>query len=217
MILFNFASRNRPNKFYECLDNIRQFISDKDYFVLAKLDNNDREIESYKARLNDYPEVIPVFGISQSKIHAINRGLEGVKFDILCNHSDDMFFIKKDFDLLIKEHCHEDTFVHFPDQTTGDRLCSYSMMDKIYFSRFNYVYHSSYRNLWCDNEAMEVAKRLGRYKFVNEKILEHRHYINGMGVRDMQYRKTEATYWIDKRTFDMRKRNNFGLPIKQTT
>jgi hypothetical protein len=60
---------------------------------------------------------------------------------------------------------------------------------------------------------MEVAKRLGRYKFVNEKILEHRHYINGMGVKDMQYRKTEATYHLDKRTFDIRERNNFGLQV----
>lgn len=208
MICFNFASRSRPTKFFACLDNIRQFTSEKDYFVLAKLDNNDREIESYKARLNDYPEVTLVFGISQSKIHAINRGLDGVKFDILANHSDDMFFTKKGFDILIKEHCTEDSFVHFPDQT---KLCTYSIMDKVYFSRFNYVYHPSYRNLWCDNEAMEVAKKLGRYKFVDEKILEHRHPANGFATKDMQYRKTEATYWIDKRTYEIRLRKNFDL------
>ena len=213
MICFNFASRSRPTKFYECLDNIRQFISDKDYFVLAKLDNNDREIDQYKARLKDYPEVVPVFGISQSKIHAINRGLEGVKFDILANHSDDMFFIKKGFDILIKEHCTDDTFIHFPDAKTT--LCTYSIMDKIYFSRFNYVYNPNYKNLWCDNEAMEVAKLLGRYRFIDEKILEHRHPANGFGGRDMQYRKTEATYHIDKRTFDIRKRNNFGLQLNE--
>jgi hypothetical protein len=207
MICFNFASRSRPKKFFECLDNIRQFISDKDYFVLAKLDNNDIEIEQYKARLNDYPEVVPVFGISQSKIHAINRGLDGVKFDILCNHSDDMFFIMKGFDILIKEYCQDDTFIHFPDAKTT--LCTYSIMDKIYFSRFNYVYNPAYRNLWCDNEAMEVAQRLGRYKFVDEKILEHRHPAYGLAARDMQYRKTESTYWIDKATFDKRKLRNF--------
>ena len=209
MICFNFASRSRPEKFISCLDNIRQFISDKDYFVLAKIDDDQKDLYW---KVKNYPEVVTVYGRSINKIHAINRGLEGVKFDILCNHSDDMFFIKKDFDLLVKEHCKDDTFVHFPDQTTGDRLCSYSMMDKIYFSRFNYVYHQAYRNLWCDNEAMEVAKILGRYKFVDEKILEHRHYINGMGVRDMQYRKTESTYWIDKRTFDKRKLKGFDLP-----
>src|SRR5688572_3313500 len=213
MICFNFASRNRPEKFISCLENIRQFISDKDYFVLAKIDEDQKELYW---KVKDYPEVIPVYGRSVNKIHAINRGLEGVKFDILCNHSDDMFFIMQDFDLLIKEHCQDDTFIHFPDQTTGDRLCSYSIMDKIYFSRFNYVYHSAYRNLWCDNEAMEVAKILGRYKFVNEKILEHRHPQYRLTNMDMQYRKTEATYWIDKRTFDKRKNKRFDLPLIKT-
>jgi hypothetical protein len=207
MICFNFASRNRPEKFISCLDNIRQFISDKDYFVLAKIDDDQREIYW---KLNNYPEVIPVYGRSINKIHAINRGLEGVKFDILCNHSDDMFFTRKGFDILIKEHCTDDSFIHFPDQT---KLCTYSIMDKIYFSRFNYVYNPAYRNLWCDNEAMEVAKMLGRYKFVDEKILEHRHPANGFATRDMQYRKTEATYWIDKRTFDKRKLKRFDLPL----
>jgi hypothetical protein len=207
MICFNFASRSRPEKFIQCLDNIRQFISDKDYFVLAKIDLDDNRLEDYTKTFEYYPEVLPVLGKSQSKIHAINRGLEGVKFDILCNHSDDMFFIKKGFDILIKEYCKEDTFIHFPDAKTT--LCTYSIMDKIYFSRFNYVYNPAYRNLWCDNEAMEVAQRLGRYKFVDEKILEHRHPANGYGKRDMQYRKTEATYWVDKRTYDKRKLRNF--------
>jgi len=213
MICFAFASRSRPAKFFECLNNLRD-MAVTEYFVLAKIDDDQKEL--YRG-VENYPEVIVKYGKSINKVHAINRDIDPIKhpFDILCCHSDDMFFIKKGFDILIKEHCQDDTFVHFPDQTTGDRLCSYSMMDKIYFSRFNYVYHQAYRNLWCDNEAMEVAKLLGRYKFVNEKILEHRHYINGMGVRDMQYRKTEATYWIDKRTFDKRKMKRFDLPLNK--
>lgn len=210
MICFNFASRSRPKKFFDCLDNIRQFTSDKDYFVLAKLDDNDREIENYKARLNDYPEVTPVFGISKSKVHAINRGLEGVKFDILCNHSDDMFFIKKGFDILIKEYCTEDSFVHFPDQVVTI-ISTYSIMDWVYFNRFKYVYNPAYRNLWCDNEATDVAKILGKYKFINEKIIEHRHPQYRLSERDMQYRKTEATYWAEKIVYERRKARNFDL------
>jgi hypothetical protein len=208
MICFAFASRSRPAKFFECLNNLRD-MAVTEYFVLAKIDDDQKEL--YRG-VESYPEVIVKYGRSLNKVHAINRDIDPVAnpFDILCCHSDDMFFTKKGFDILIKEHCTDDTFVHFPDQT---KLCTYSIMDKIYFSRFNYVYNPAYRNLWCDNEAMEVAKMLGRYKFVDEKILEHRHPANGFATRDMQYRKTEATYWIDKRTFDKRKLKRFDLPL----
>jgi hypothetical protein len=208
MICFAFASRSRPAKFFECLNNLRD-MAVTEYFVLAKIDDDQKEL--YRG-VESYPEVIVKYGRSLNKVHAINRDIDPVAnpFDILCCHSDDMFFIKKGFDILIKEHCTDDSFIHFPDQT---KLCTYSIMDKIYFSRFNYVYNPAYRNLWCDNEAMEVAKMLGRYKFVDEKILEHRHPANGFATRDMQYRKTEATYWIDKRTFDKRKLKRFDLPL----
>src|SRR5688572_20144431 len=138
MICFNFASRSRPQKFFDCLENIRSFISTKDYFVLAKIDEDQKQ--SYD-RVNNYPEVKVCYGLSLNKVHAINRGLENVKFDILCNHSDDMFFTRNGFDELIREHCGPDTFLHIPDQVVGDKISTYSIMGFDYYNRFKYVYN----------------------------------------------------------------------------
>jgi hypothetical protein len=164
-----------------------------------------------------YPEVIVAYGTSMNKIHAVNRDIDVVApdFDILCNHSDDMWFIKKGFDDLIREHMEHDMFLHFPDQAAKELLCTYSIMDFTYYRRFKYVYHPHYKSLWADNEAQDVAKILGRYKFVNENILEHRHPINGFKeVMDEQYRKTESLYNTDKRTYLKRRAKRFDLQTR---
>lgn len=188
-------------------------VNDKEnYFVLAKIDLDQVMMYNQERIVKDYPEVVTAYGVSMNKVHAINRDIHTAPdFDILCNQSDDMGFIRKGFDDVIREHIEKDIFLHFPDQAAAEKLCTYSIMDFDYYRRFDYVYHPHYKNLWCDNEAMEVAKILGRYKFVNERLFNHNHPSNGVGVKDAQYQKTEATYYIDQKTFNRRKAKNFDL------
>lgn len=207
-ILYNFASRNRPDKFFSALDNIKKLSTSNDYFVLAKLDDND---PSDYSRLKDYPEVIRIGGFSKSKIHAINRGIIQRGWDILINMSDDMWFIKNGFDNIIRMHCKADDFVHFPDGNVNEKLCTMSIMGIDYYKRFGYVYHPDYASLWCDNEAQEVAQKLGRYKYINQQIFEHRHPAFGKAQTDQQYRFTESFYKKDQVVYNRRKAKGFPI------
>ena len=56
-----------------------------------------------------------------------------------------------------------------------------------------------------------VAVSLGRYKFVDEKILNHVHPAYGKAHMDEQYVKTEAFYTEDGNTFNKRRAKNFDL------
>jgi hypothetical protein len=211
-ITYNFASRSRPEKFLAALENIREMSASDNYEVIAKLDSDDYDTISHLLKnKKNYPEVTVYFGKSESKVHAINRDLEAVTGQIICNHSDDMFFTVKGFDDIIRREMEPDTYLHFPDGYTNERLCTYSIMHVDYYKRFNYIYNPNYKSLWCDNESMEVAKILGRYKYVDEKILEHRHPAWGHGEKDAQYRKTEKFNILDKATYMRRKKINFGL------
>lgn len=182
------------------------------YLVIAKLDSDDKTMNNLNALglLMHYPNLKVEWGYSKNKVHAINRNLE-LTSDIICNHSDDMWFTKKGFDDVIRREMEPDTYLHFPDGFTGDKLCTYSIMHIDYYKRFNYIYNPNYKSLWCDNESMEVAKMLGRYKYVDEQIFEHRHPAWGHGVKDMQLRKTEKFNILDKATYQRRKKINFGL------
>lgn len=215
-ITYSFPSRSRPDKFFAALDNIRAMSASDNYEIIAKLDMDDLTTDNHevKTRLKSYPEVTVKWGISDNKIHAVNRDLEDMTGEILCCHSDDMVFIKKGFDDIIRREIEPGGYLHFPDGYANERLCTYSIMHVDYYKRFGYIYHPAYKSLWCDNEQMEVAKKLYRYRFVNENILEHVHPSAGKAAKDAQYELTEKFYSIDKTTFLKRQKANFDLPGK---
>ena len=217
-ILFKFASRSRPTKFFQVLDNIRAYAV-SNYHVLCSLDVDDTRMndERVRQRLASYDRVTAIYGNSINKVHAINRDMNYVDgWDILIVVSDDMIFIKPGFDADIIEDMrelfpHGDGVLHYPDSTAKDALMTMSIMDKRYYDRTGYIYYYEYISLWCDNEAMEVARQLGRYRFVNKRLFDHLHPAYGLAQWDEQYYKTESYMGIDGETFKKRKAKNFGL------
>lgn len=215
-ICYVFASRSRPEKFFNCLENIEDNSNSKNYFVWAKLDEDDDTMnnETVKSKLKLYPEVTVKWGLSSGKINAINRDLEDLPdFDIICCHSDDMVFTEFGFDDVIRQNCGADDYLHIPDGHTGNRLCTYAIYGKDYFKRTGYFYNPEYESVYADNEEDERAKKLGRYKFVDVKILRHEHSIWGYGVADELTKKSEhpIVYQKDHQTYLRRKAINFGI------
>jgi hypothetical protein len=217
-ICYIYASRSRPQKFFEGLDNIRTLSSNKDYKIIAKLDTDDKTMNTLevKKKLEQYPEVIVKWGRSSSKIHAINRDNEETKdCDIIINFSDDMRFVVPGFDRIIKHYMTDlDRFLHFPDSYKKAAVCTMSIMGRTYFERTGLIYPSEYNSLWADNEATEVAKLLDCYTFINTQIFEHNHFSNWKAERDLLYHRNN-TFRTDYNTYDFRKRRNFGLPFKK--
>lgn len=217
-ICYNYASRQRPDKFFEGLDNICQLSKSQDYFIVAKLDHDDHTMNNKGVyeRFGSYAELIVKWGHSKSKIDAINRGLTDLPpFDILINFSDDMRFIMAGFDEQIrsdfKKHFPDlDGFLHYPDQYAKDRVSTMSILGKKYFERFNYVYHEQYYSLFCDDEETEKAKLLGKYHYSPLQIFEHRHYVMGAAHKDELYRRNDS-YQADKIIYEQRKAKNFDL------
>lgn len=229
-ILHKFATRSRPDKFFKCLDNIINRASDKENMaILLTADMNDTTMFNINVleRLMPYVEsgiVIPVFGESKSKIDAINRDMNKIHsidkikdWGILINFSDDMEFIVDGYDEIIREKFkthfpNGDGNLHFNDGFTGDKVVTLSIMDRIYFNRFHYIYQPSYISLWCDNEYTEVARILNRIAYFPSPIFRHNHPSNISGMeRDEQLIKTESFYQIDGNTYNERKLRNFYL------
>jgi len=203
-ICYVFASRERPKKFFDCLNTIFEFSASANYFVWAKLDIDDPFILEYVEGLKNFKEVTTVLGISEGKIHAINRHNEGIPyFDIICCQSDDMKFLKWGFDDTIREHCGDDDYVHFPDGYADARLCTYTIMGKDYYKRDGYIYNPKFISVYADNLQFDLARQRGRHKFVNEKILRHEHPIAGYGIMDDLMKRTEdsVVYKKDHQTY----------------
>lgn len=222
-ILYKFASRSRPAKFIEAVENIIINQRHEDYIILASLDTDDVTMnnEEMIAKMRNYKQLYPVFGTSKNKIDAVNRDMHlAPEWDILVNMSDDMRFCVNGFDREILEEYQKylpdgDVLLHFPDQNQGKNCMTMSIMDKKYYDRFGYIYYPGYQSLWCDLEAQEVGKLLGRYKFCPSRIVNHYHPSFGQARYDDQYRKTESheVRSADESLYIERKEKNFDLPI----
>jgi len=220
-ILVKYASRSRPEKFFEGLHNIIDMAADKvNYTVFCCLDKDDMTVDNtFLSRAGDdkFSKVSFDFGCSKSKIDAINRPLpEVLAWDILVNYSDDMRFTVFGWDQLVREgfRCNgPDKFLHFPDSTAKNMLATMSIMDRKYFERDGYIYHPTYKSLWCDNEAMEVAKLRGCYVYMGTQIFEHYHPAYGMAQWDEQYHRQQAFWAEDELNYIYRKSKNFFLDV----
>jgi len=218
-ILYKLTSRSRPQR---CADTIASIVgsssTDKEYGIVLSIDEDDESMKNF-----DYPfyadRLAIISGVSRNKIDAINRDMDSIPFewDILVNVSDDMI-LEKGFDNVVRKAFDEtgtlDLFLHLPDGYANERLATMSIMGKDYYNRFGYIYHPSYESVYCDNEAMDVAKILGKYKYVDAHVFKHVHPANvGMHLMDEQYKKTEASevHAKDCAMYQFRKSKNFDL------
>ena len=157
-------------------------------------------------------------GRSRNKIAAINRDIHLVKdWDILVVAADDMICVKKDWDEQIKNTMlatfpDGDGVLHFNDGFVGEKLNTLPILTKKYYDRFGYAYNPEYISLWCDNEFMDVAKQLKKQIYISDVLFRHEHYSNIKGMKmDKLIIRTESFYHQDRRTYEKRKKINFGL------
>jgi hypothetical protein len=218
-ILFNLASRSRPERFFETVDNIISNCANDLYFIVAKLDEDDPIMNNHEVRamLAELPNLIVKWGTSTSKIHAINRDVNDANlphWHILINMSDDMRWGTYGFDDIIRKAMPEslDAFIHVPDDYAKDRVCTTSIVGYRYYERDMCVYYNGYYSMWCDDDATAVAKARGCYIFLPSVIsLEHLHYTNNRkAVKDELYWRND-TYNADKEIFEQRKARGFDL------
>ena len=220
-ILYKFATRSRPKKFKATVENIISLAKHHYFQILVSGDTDDPTMHNSDMVdwMDNIEELYYVFSESTNKINAINRDINVTNtsfglhnWDILVNVSDDMVFIKDGFDLDIIEAFGDnmDQFIHFPDGHTDTRICSLSIMSRQYYNRFGYIYHPDYVSLWCDNEAMEVAQQINRYKYVDKQIFEHRHPAWIGGPVDAHLAHTQKFERQDHRTY--LKRKSLGFP-----
>ena len=204
-ILYKLATRSRPHRVEETLVSILRVHDqeDTDYTVLMSIDNDDQSMSDSSLQQN-YPKLYQLLknprirvckGMSRNKIHAINRDVDQFDFDILVNISDDMIITSSSFADLLRNHYKDwglDVFLHLPDGYANEKLATMSILGKTYYNRFGYIYHPSYQSVYCDNEAMEVAKEMNCYKYLNFHVFKHLHPSNiGTSVMDAQYVVTE--------------------------
>jgi len=222
-LLCKVTSRARPTELLKCIKSYVDLCDNPSNLIwLFSFDEDDKQyntpyfMNEISVILGDKFESWFAFGISESKIHAINRDVNSVSdWDILVNISDDQLAVAKGWDTEIINAMPTDLdyYLWFNDGHQ-DRLNTMEIVGRKYYERFNYIYHPLYKSFFCDNEAMEVAQKLCKLIKINKCIIKHFHPMwekNTHMKKDETYTKAEEYWAYDKSLFAQRKAVNYGL------
>lgn len=226
-ILFKYPSRGRPDRFFVGLESIYNNLNDKDNFhVLITADEDDPSMnsEAIKDRIKTYKNSTVVYGASKSKIDAINRELDSVvdwyDFDILICMSDDMVFNVYGFDDMIRTDLNYhfpdfDGLLHYPDQDAKEYLATMYIAGRKFFNRFGHIYNPRFKSLWCDNLLMDIAQRLGKYKYCGYQINLHLNPAYGHLEKDAMFLEQQGHWGHDQAIYEEIKARGYDLHLYQ--
>jgi hypothetical protein len=204
------------------MDSIVNNLRDtENYHICCTLDTDDKTM--YNAgvieRIGRYKNTSIAWGLSEGKIHAINRDVPDYPFDIIICMSDDMRFNTYGFDEMVRldmanyfPNC--DGLLHYPDQDAKEILAVLYVAGVNWWRRRNKkIYHPSYKSLWCDNEEMAVAQLLGKYVFISYSIVDHLCPGWGRAPKDKMYIQQEGDWDEDQQNFNFRQSINFEIML----
>lgn len=213
--LIKFPSRGRPDKFKSALQQYIELSSNAhELNFICTFDEDDdlMNTDDIKNHLSAIPNLKFYYGHSTNKIEAINANLENVdNFDILILAADDLYPIAQNYDDLIVQdfmiyHPDLDGPLHYMNPSWEERLDIGCIMGVNYYRRFNYIYNPTYKTIFCDNEYMEVAKILGKHRYIPKQLFAH-HYV----ITD----PTANRNWVfnnhDEQVYNRRKSINFDI------
>ena len=227
-ILVKFPTRERPAKFIDTLlgyQNLSENPDEIKYLISKDNDDNSMNGAFLNGQLMEMKNVLVISGYSSNKIHAINRDIGAIyEWDILVLASDDMICQAKGWDNILREEMRS----NFPDtdgvlfhwdgdpatkkHDEGKGLNTMCILGRKYYERFGYIYHPTYKSLWCDNEFSDVSRMLNKEFKSDQVLFKHVHPSNTPNlVVDKLMRRTQSYFTEDSQNYYKRKAVNFGL------
>jgi hypothetical protein len=215
LILVKYATRGRPDRFFEGMNTIYDLCSQPDYIrVLITADEDDLTMnnDAVKKRIGEYKNAHVIYGHSTGKINAINRDFDKLpegwdKWDIIANFSDDQRWtifgwddlIRVDFNAISPDFSH---FIAYLDPDTHGALSTLYIAGRKFFDVFGWVYDPIFIALFCDNLVEDCAKLMGKYHYTGYSIYQHLCPSYGHIPEDQMFREQQTIGWtIDQVTY----------------
>jgi len=229
-ILLKCPTRSRPRQVIETLQKyIRLANSPKLMGIAVSCDLDDvsmtrnlvrEEIETLMKKV-EWGRVY--YSDNHSKIEACNANMESVDYawDIVVLVSDDMIPQVKGYDDVIRNQMiasFPDTngILWFNDGYQGDKLNTLCVYGRKFYDRQGYIYHPSYKSLFCDTEFTDLCRT--DYKniceYISYCIIRHEHPGTGFENKMDALYVSNQKYWNDDMyTYISRKRYDYDWSI----
>lgn len=214
-------SRNRPHQAAETAKNWlsnAKYLDDIEY--LLSIDTDDDYNLTYRKLLTDdsifnkLAQCRPfkcIQNINKSAIQAINHASNYATGDLIIVVSDDFNIPPFHWDEALRQHLKGNSdYLVKTDDGAQPWIITLPIMDRIYYTRFGYIYHPEYMHMFSDTEMTTVGEMLG--KIITLPItFKHNHYTTGNTEKDEVNVKNDATWEQGEHLYLQRMKDSFGL------
>lgn len=226
-ILLKCPTRSRPRKIVETLRRYVQLANHPELLGIAiSCDADDTTMQQtddiYAVTQNcDWKRVF--YSNNNTKIEACNANMSEIDYpwDIVVLVSDDMIPQIRGYDDILRSHMqarYPDTngILWFNDGYQENNLNTLTIMGRKMYESFGYLYHPSYKSLFCDTEFTDLCKGdlQDKCTYVPYTIIRHEHPGTGFSQNmDSLYQKNQKFWNEDMYTYIMRKRYTYDWSV----
>lgn len=223
-LLVRMPTRARPAQAFEVLSKWRSMASEH-VSIEVVIDADDMSMNNSQilSRLSDLDCFVTV-GHHKNKIDACNGGRLD-DWQVLVLASDDMMPVVQGYDFKILEAFEKhfplfDGALCFPDGYNKEHVkegepvtCTLPIIGRALYEDYGrVVYHPGYKSIFCDTDQTFLFTKMKRMVFVDEMIVEHRHYAAGKAQFDKLYQENDRHNVADEKLFEERRKRGFDAP-----
>lgn len=218
-------TRSRPAQALEVLQKYRSMaVTDPSIEVVIDEDDTSCNNSQFLQSLSGLGCEVTI-GKSKSKIAACNTG-RFFDWDVLVLASDDMVPVVQGYDRrildLMAEHyplfdgalCLNDGYNKDHTRPGEPVTCTIPILTReVFRSQLCWhVYYPGYKSSYCDTDQTLLLRKLNRITFVDEVLIEHRHFANARAPFDALYAENAKHDDEDCELFVERREKAFGIP-----
>ncbi len=202
-------SRSRANRAFDTYINWISKLGNTEIEYILSIDTTDKEEYLYRMNFTD-TNIKIITNNNSNAVQAINEGAKVSTGDILIVVSDDFDCPHKWDELILKATEGKRDWILKTDDGIQKWIITIPIMDREYYTRFNYMYYPGYEHMFCDTEITCVADLTGR-KLEANITFPHLHYTTGKSKKDYVSVKADLTWVQGESLFLDRYKKNFHL------
>ena len=208
-ILLKCPTRTRPQKVLATLQTYLRLANHPEQIgVAVSCDTDDssmKRTDELTGVLRGFEWHRIFFSPNKSKIEACNANMSeiGYAWDIVVLVSDDMIPQVKGYDDVIRNYMnarfpHKNGILWFNDGHQGKNLNTLCVFGRKMFEEFGFLYHPSYKSLFCDTELTDQCNGVlaDQCYYVPYCIIRHEHPGTGFANKMDALYAVNQRYWI---------------------
>lgn len=230
-ILLKCPTRTRPQKVLATLQTYLRLANHPEQIgVAVSCDTDDssmRRTDELMGVLRGFEWHRIFFSPNKSKIEACNANMSEIDYawDIVVLVSDDMIPQIKGYDDVIRNHMgarfpHKNGILWFNDGCQEKKLNTLCVFGRRMFEEFGFLYHPSYKSLFCDTELTDQCNGplADQCLYIPYCIIRHEHPGTGFANKMDALYAINQRYWIeDMYTYISRKKYKYDWTILVAT